>query len=64
MGTINPELTKTELVAGFVSISLSERVPLDWAECKALLPPKPSPTVLLRSLSAPRVSPELLLIYR
>ncbi len=56
-------LTNTVLVAGFVSISLSERVPLDWFKWGATLPPGPSPAVLLRSLSAPRVSPELLLIY-
>lgn len=56
-------LTNTVLVAGLVSISLSDSVPLDWFKCGAILPAGPSPAVLLRSLSAPRVSPELLLIW-
>lgn len=51
------------LVAGLVSISLSDSVPLDWFRCGAILPAGPSPAVLLRSLSAPSVSPELLLIW-
>lgn len=55
-------LTKTALVAGLVSISLSERVPLDCVRWAPTRPPRPSPAVLLRSLSAPSVSPELLLI--
>lgn len=57
-------LTNTVLVAGLVSISLSDSVPLDWLRWAATLLAGPSPAVLLRSLSAPRVSPELLLIYR
>lgn len=56
-------LTNTVLVAGLVSISLSDSVPLDWFRCGAILPAGPSPAVLLRSLSAPSVSPELLLIW-
>lgn len=56
-------LTNTVLVAGLVSISLSDSVPLDWFKCGAILPAGPSPAVLLRSLSAPSVSPELLLIW-
>lgn len=59
----SPILTNTVLVAGLVSISLSDSVPLDWFKWGAILPAGPSPAVLLRSLSAPRVSPELLLIW-
>lgn len=54
-------LTKMELVAEFVSISLSDTVPRDPARFPPFSPPTPSPALLLKSLSAPSVSPELLL---
>ena len=49
------------LVAELVSISLSDKVPREPAKWALPSPPGPSPALLLRSLSAPRVSPELLL---
>lgn len=54
-------LTKIELVAEFVSISLSDTVPLDPAKLPPFSTLGPSPALLLKSLSAPNVSPELLL---
>ena len=54
-------LTKMELVAEFVSISLSDTAPRDPVRFPPLSPPTPSPALLLKSLSAPRVSTELLL---
>lgn len=51
------------LVAELVSISLSDRVARELAKWALPSPPGPSPALLLRSLSAPRVSPELLLTW-
>lgn len=51
------------LVAELVSISLSDRVARELARWALPSPPGPSPALLLRSLSAPRVSPELLLTW-
>lgn len=52
------------LVAELVSISLSDKVPREPAKWALPSPPGPSPALLLRSLSAPRVSPELLLTWK
>lgn len=52
------------LVAELVSISLSDKVPRELAKWALPSPPGPSPALLLRSLSAPRVSPELLLTWK
>lgn len=52
------------LVAELVSISLSDKVPRELVKWVLPSPPGPSPALLLKSLSAPRVSPELLLTWK
>lgn len=52
------------LVAELVSISLSDKVPRELVKRVLPSPPGPSPALLLKSLSAPRVSPELLLTWK
>lgn len=52
------------LVAELVSISLSDSVARELVKWALPSPPGPSPALLLRSLSAPRVSPELLLTWK
>lgn len=58
------KLTKMALVAELVSISLSDKVALELVKWVLPSPPGPSPALLLKSLSAPRVSPELLLTWK